>query len=75
MPRYFFDLDIGPRVIRDGRGTDLPEDEAAREAAVAVVPDIVRIMNLTGEAGQLTSIVRDAAGRVIFSLTMTLRYD
>jgi hypothetical protein len=37
MPRYFFHLRFGQRVVRDEEGIELPNRSAARDEAVAVV--------------------------------------
>ena len=72
MPRYFFDLDGGERLFRDEKGSDLPDVHAAREEAIAVLPDIVRAM-VTGHDGKtLTSIIRDEVGNVVFGVKLTL---
>lgn len=72
MPRYFFDLDGGERLFRDEKGSDLPDVQAAREEAIAVLPDIVRAM-VTGRDGKtLTSMIRDEVGNVVFGVKLTL---
>jgi Domain of unknown function (DUF6894) len=40
MPRYFFHLRFGQRVVRDEEGIELPNRWAARDEAVAVVYDL-----------------------------------
>jgi Domain of unknown function (DUF6894) len=40
MPRYFFHLRFGQRVVRDEEGIELPNRSAARDEAVAVVYDL-----------------------------------
>ena len=72
MPRYFFDLDEGERLYRDGKGSDLTDVQAAREEAIAVLPDIVRAMVTGRDRKTLTSIIRDDAGNVVFGVRLTL---
>ena len=72
MPRYFFDLDEGERLFRDERGSDLTDVQAAREEAIAVLPDIVRAMVTGRERKTLTSMIRDDAGNVVFGVRLTL---
>jgi hypothetical protein len=40
MPRYFFHLRFGQRVVRDEEGIELPNRSAARDEEVAVVHDL-----------------------------------
>src|SRR5262245_31461718 len=40
MPRYFFHLSFGQRVVLDEEGVELPNRSAAREEAAAVVRDL-----------------------------------
>ena len=72
MPRFFFDLDGGERLFRDERGSDLPDVPAAREEALAVLPDIVRAMVTGREPKTLTSLIRDDGGNVVFGIKLTL---
>ena len=72
MPRYFFDLDGGERLFRDDKGSDLPDVQAAREEAIAVLPDIVRAMVTGDDRKTLTSIIRDDSGNVVFGVKITL---
>ncbi len=72
MPRYFFDLDGGERLFRDEKGSDLPDVQAAREEAIAVLPDIVRAMVTGHDRKTLTSMIRDDVGNVVFGVKLTL---
>lgn len=40
MPRYFFHLRFGQRVVADEEGTELPNRLAARNEALAIVGDL-----------------------------------
>jgi hypothetical protein len=40
MPRYFFNLRFGQRVVPDEEGVELPNRSAARDEALAVVRDL-----------------------------------
>jgi hypothetical protein len=42
MARYFFDTDDGDTFVEDDEGQDLPDAEAAREAALAALPGMAR---------------------------------
>jgi hypothetical protein len=60
MPRYFFHLHSSG--AHDTDGQELPNDEAAREEAVAVARDLARNRNVaTGER----IIVTDVSGTVV----------
>jgi hypothetical protein len=41
MPRYFFYLSFGRRVVRDDEGVELPNRSAARDEALAVARELV----------------------------------
>ncbi len=72
MPRYFFDLDGGERLFRDEKGSDLPDVHAAREEAIAVLPDIIRTMVTGGDRQTLTSMIRNDVGKVVFGVEIRL---
>src|SRR5262245_65724672 len=40
MPRYFFNLSFGQRVVPDEEGVELPNRSAARNEALAVIRDL-----------------------------------
>jgi hypothetical protein len=40
MPRYFFHLSFGQRVVPDEEGIELPSRSAARDEALAIVRDL-----------------------------------
>ena len=40
MPRYFFHLSFGQRVVPDEEGVELPNRSAARDEALAVIRDL-----------------------------------
>lgn len=42
MPRYFFNLNDGERIIPDVEGTELPDDESARAHAAQVARELAR---------------------------------
>ncbi len=75
MPRFFFDLDDGDRLFRDGKGCDLHDLCVAREEAIAVLPDIVRAMVTGGDRKTLTSSIRDDAGKIVFGVKISVVGD
>jgi hypothetical protein len=42
MPRYFFNIKDGRKIISDPEGTELPDEESAREYAREVVRELTR---------------------------------
>jgi hypothetical protein len=42
MPRYFFNLNDGEKIIPDVEGTELPDDESARAHAAQVARELAR---------------------------------
>jgi hypothetical protein len=61
MPRYFFHLHGSG--ARDIEGQEFPNDEAARQEAVAVARDLGRNRSLTKND---RLVVTDASGRVVY---------
>ena len=73
MPRYFFDIDDGRRNIIDDDGHEVLGPEAARDEALALLPAFAREA-LTGDGSRdVVVTVRNAAGDVVYTATMTLR--
>ena len=73
MPRYFIDTNDDDVFVEDEEGQDLPDAEAAREAAQAALPDMARDKMPDGEGRTFCACVRDEAGVVIYKATLTLR--
>ena len=72
MPRYFIDTNDDDLFVEDDEGQDLPDAEAAREAAQAALPDMARDKMPDGEGRTFYACVRDQAGVVIYKVTLTL---
>ena len=69
MPRYFIDTTDGHLYAEDEEGLDLPDLQAAGREAVAALPAIAK--DLAGRLpAEVTSIVRDEAGLVLFRATL-----
>ncbi len=66
MPRYFFNLDDGRRIISDPDGTELPDDQSAREHAVGVMQELAR--NREERTSTWRLIVCDVTGTLRFEL-------
>lgn len=72
MPLFYFDISDGERLVRDEEGTELADDQAARNEAIGVLPDIARDELPDGDRREFSSEVRDASGKVIFRATLSL---
>ena len=72
MPLFYFDIHDGVCLIRDDKGTELPDRHAARNAAISVLPGLARDELPDGDRRQFSSEVRDASGKVIFRATLSL---
>jgi len=72
MPRFFFDIDDGESCETDGRGSELLNAQAARNAAIAILPDVAREELPDGDRRIFMCKVRDENGNVIFIATLSL---
>jgi hypothetical protein len=70
MPRYYFNIRQDKFVAKDEEGADLPNDEAAREEAVAGARDILSEAVFSGEAASLNRQIEvtDADGRTVLTV-------
>jgi hypothetical protein len=66
MPRYFFNLNDGQKIIPDLEGTELPDDDSARAHAVQVARELAR--NRERETRSWRLAVCDAEGTLRFEL-------
>lgn len=72
MPRYFIDTSDGDTFVHDDEGYDLPNAGAARDAAQAALPDVVRNKMPDGEKRTFCAFVRDGTGVVIYRVALSL---
>jgi hypothetical protein len=72
MPHYFFDLDDGDSKTRDTEGVVLADGEAARKAAIAILPDLAREELPNGDRRVFVCKVRDETGTILFIATLSL---
>lgn len=72
MPHYFFDEIDNGRVVRDEIGYDLPDIDAAKEAAIDALPDMARDQLPDGDEHLFAVRVRDTAGRELLEVSLTL---
>jgi len=66
MPRYFFNLNDGEKIIPDLEGTELPDDDSARAHATQVARELAR--NREQETRSWRLAVCDAHGTLCFEL-------
>jgi hypothetical protein len=66
VPRYFFNLNEGRRIIPDLEGTELPDDDSARTHGCDVVRELARNRERTTRSWRLA--VCDAQGAPCFEL-------
>ncbi len=72
MPRYFIDTSDGDLTVVDREGLELPNDNAAREAALGTLPDMARDLIPDGDRRSFTVSVRNISGNTIYSAVLTL---
>jgi hypothetical protein len=72
MPRFFIDTSDDQFFARDEEGLDLPDVEAAKHAAVKVLPDMARDKLPDGDRRNFLAIVRDEEGKLILQASLTL---
>ena len=75
MPRYFFDLDNGSTNYVDTIGTELDEPNEVRSEAVGFLAEVFKDAAYRDSGPVHLVIVRDEAGRVIFTTALTLQSD
>ncbi len=66
MPRYFFNLNDGRKIIPDLEGTELPDHDSARTHGCHVVRELARNREPTTRSWRLA--VCDAQGLLCFEL-------
>ncbi|MBO0750714.1 MAG: hypothetical protein J2P53_01275 [Bradyrhizobiaceae bacterium] len=73
MPRYFFDLFDGEKVIPDPEGTELPDVQAAHSHGFHVMRELARNREEQTSAWRL--IVREGEGAPCFELVFASASD
>jgi hypothetical protein len=72
MPRFFFDVHDGEAFTPDREGLDLDSLEAAKDEAKKTLPDIVKDEMPDGDRRDFTVDVKDAAGQIVWRVTLSL---
>jgi len=73
MPRYFFNLNDGQKIVPDLEGTELADEDAARVHAAQVVRELARNREQTTESWRLA--VCDVHGSMYFELSFASVQD
>lgn len=72
MPRYFIDYEEAEKRLMDEEGANYPNLTAARDAAIAALPDIGRETPPADGRRQFIARVRDPEGHVLCTVTLRL---
>ncbi|MFH6787108.1 MULTISPECIES: DUF6894 family protein [Methylobacterium] len=72
MPRFFIDYQDGDQSLPDDDGDEYPSVEAARDAAIAALPDIGREAPPHDGRRRFAAYVRDERGTRLCTVTLSL---
>jgi hypothetical protein len=75
MPRFFIDTSDQNVFCRDEDGTNYPDLDAAKAAAVSALPDMARDSLPDGDAHTFTAVVRDEHDRPMVQASLILCVD
>lgn len=71
MPRFFIDTHNDEEVAQDRHGYSLPDAETARAMAMRTLRDMAIDELPDGESRSFKVLVRDEAGSLLYSATLT----
>lgn len=72
MPKYFIDTDDGQLEIEDTEGYQFTNDEEARKAAIAHLPDIAADVLPDGDFRTMKIVLRNEHGQAIYKASLSL---
>jgi hypothetical protein len=75
MPRYFFDVFDGEKLVRDEIGIELADLEQVRIEAIEALPDIARDQLPDGDERAFAVEARDEHGRVVFAARLNFKAE
>jgi hypothetical protein len=75
MPRFYFDTYDGTHLVVDHLGLDLEGIEAAKHAAVTVLPEMARDALPDGDRMEFSVRVRDENGRRVLMATLSFSVE
>lgn len=73
MPRFYIDSSDGAVPIIDNEGSEYPDAQAARKAALSLLPDMARDEMPDGDERTFSVSVRNNSGRAIYSARLALK--
>lgn len=73
MPRFFIDTSDQDLFVHDDVGQDFPDLEAAKEEAVATLPDMARDKLPDGDSRVFLAVVRGEDGRTLIQASLSLQ--
>ena len=72
MPHYYFDIHRNGEVIVDNEGQELPDAEAVRKEAMAVMPEIAAdAIPADGDRQNFVVVARDETGKPVYTATLS----
>lgn len=72
MPRYFFDIHNGGKIVHDDEGMELPDMPAVRKAAMEALPAIAaEEIPTDGDQQHFAVLVSDEDGHPVYSATLS----
>ncbi|WP_426954150.1 DUF6894 family protein [Muricoccus radiodurans] len=72
LSRFFFDTDDGEHFVHDEEGLDCADAAAVRGMALKALLDMASDVMLDGGCRDISTDVRDATGRRVFTATLSL---
>ena len=75
MPRYFFDVDDGEHLTSDIDGQEMESLQAAQNEAIALLPDIARMVLPDGDRRTIVSVLRTDADCIVLRATLSLSVE
>jgi hypothetical protein len=70
MPRYYFDIDDGDRVIPDAEGTEMATVQEARAKALHMLGDIAKTEMQDDNRSQQRIRIRDESGHAVLTVSL-----
>ena len=75
LPCFFIDTDDGDLLVHDAEGLDHADVRAARDMALATLPDMAKYKVRAGGRQAFGARVRDESGATVYSASLTLEEE
>ena len=75
MARYFFDVDDGEHLTPDIDGQEMESLQAAQSEAIALLPDIARLVLPDGDRRTIVLVLRTHADGILLKATLSLSVE